>query len=102
MPPMTQEQNQHRAARRSAPAAPETPAATNIVAPFISTKAFSFFEVRFRLDPHQGRTLRVIHDALLQQGAKLKDGHIVDGPHDAVRWLLEQAERGIPPQVLAA
>lgn len=97
---MTQEKHARHESRR--PSRPEATNATHIEAPFMATKAFPFFEVRFRLDKHQGRTLRAIHDALLQQGAKLKDGHIVDGPHDAVRWLLEQAEKGIPAGVLDA
>ena len=85
---------------QSAPA-PVTPAdEARLSVPFMATRAFSFYEVRFRLDAKQGRVLRVIHDALLQQGAKLQDGHIVDGPHDAVRWLLEQAGRGIPARIL--
>lgn len=86
---------------QSAPA-PVTPAdEARLSVPFMATRAFSFYEVRFRLDAKQGRALRVVHDALLQRGAKLEDGHTVDGPHDVVRWLLEQVAKGIPAGVLA-
>lgn len=96
---MTVEKPSRPEARKGAPAAPAEPTTARVEVPFMPTRAFAFYEVRFRLDPGQGRVLRLIHDALLQQGAKLQDGHIVDGPHDVVRWLLEQAGRGMPEHV---
>lgn len=102
MTTMTQHPHSQRGGGRPAPTPPPTPPAdeSRVSVPFMATRAFSFYEVRFRLDAKQGRALRVVHDALLQRGVKLDDGHIVDGPHDTMRWLLEQVAKGIPANVL--
>lgn len=73
-----------------------------VAIPFMATSAFPFVLVKFHPDRRQGRALRCVQDALQQRGARLEDGHWVDGPHDTVRWLLEQIAKGIPVQVLDA
>ncbi len=83
-------------------AAPPPADEVRVVVPFVSTRAFAFHYVRLPLDVKQGRALRVVHDSLLQRGAKLEDGHMVDGANDTVRWLIEQVAKGVPTNILQA
>lgn len=52
--------------------------------------------INLKLTPKQADALRVLYDALYERDSRLNNGHHVDTPYDAVRWLLDQISNEMP------
>ncbi len=99
MPPMTAPNNQPKKTDRPPPGAPvhAIPSARSVLngVPWLPSNAFPLQRLDGRPNLQQGVALRLILTGLMESGAKLQSGRIVDGPMDAIAHLLERAAEEI-------
>lgn len=63
--------------------------------------AYRTRQIHAKLTQRQADAARVLFDGLYAQDATLANGHHVDTPADAIKWLLEQIADGVQPATAA-
>lgn len=80
--------------KAAAVATPEIKAALVVSVPFLASAKYAQREIHMRLDQPQAITLRSVFEALEESHAKLANGHPVQSPQDAMRYILEVIANG--------